>query len=51
MRIMQLVLHKLGGDILKEIRPSISRLNSFILMSYKKVDKLMLNKFASPIIL
>ena len=51
MRIKQFVLHKLGEDILKEIKPNIYRLNSFILMNYKKVDKLMLNKFALPIIL
>ena len=45
MKIMLLVLHKLGEDISKVIAPNISRRNFSILTNSKKVDKLMLSRF------
>ena len=44
-RIMLFVLHKLEEDMLREIRPNISYQIFSILMTFKKVDKLMLNKY------
>ena len=45
MKIMLLVLHKLGEDMSKVIGPSISPRNFSILTNSKKVDKLMLSIF------
>ena len=51
MKIMQLVLHKLEEDTLKETRQNIYHQSFSILMNSKKVDKWMLSKFAPRIIL
>ena len=51
MKIIQLALHKLDGDILKEIRQNIYHQSFSMLMNSKKVDKWMLSKFAYRIIL
>ena len=51
LKIMRLVLLKLEGDISKEIEPNIFLLNSSILTSFNRVDKLMLNKYSLQIIL
>lgn len=51
MKTIQLVLHKLGEDISREIKPNTCHQSSFTLMSSSRARKLMSNRYTTLIIL